>query len=53
MGRALRSNKERMKRWQSLSYTHRRERAEAIENAKRPATRARRLAATIQALDDE
>jgi hypothetical protein len=49
---ALRANKQRMKSWQSLSYTNRRERVEAIENAKRPATRARRLASTIQSLDD-
>ncbi len=52
LARALRSNNQRMKKWQSLSYTRRRERAEAIESAKRPATRARRLAATIQSLDD-
>jgi hypothetical protein len=49
---ALRANKQRMKKWQALSYTNRRERVEAIENAKRPATRARRLASTIQSLDD-
>jgi len=52
LARALRANKQRMKTWQSLSYTNRRERVEAIEAAKRPATRARRLAATIRSLDD-
>jgi hypothetical protein len=51
LARALRVNKQRMKIWQSLSYTNRRERVEAIETAKRPATRARRLAAIIQSLD--
>ena len=53
LARALRSNKHRMKKWQSLSYTNRREMSEAIQNAKRPATRARRLAAAIQSLDDD
>jgi uncharacterized protein YdeI (YjbR/CyaY-like superfamily) len=52
LARALRVNKQRMKTWQSLSYTNRRERIEAIEAAKRPARRARRLVATIQSLDD-
>jgi hypothetical protein len=52
LARALRANKQRLKKWQSLSYTNRRERVEAIENAKKPATRARRLAGTIQSLDD-
>jgi len=53
LARALRSNKHRMKKWQSLSYTNQREMSEAIQNAKRPATRARRLAAAIQSLDDD
>jgi hypothetical protein len=52
LARALRANKPRLKKWQSLSYTKRREKVEAIENAKKPATRARRLASAIQALDD-
>jgi hypothetical protein len=34
LARALRSNNQRMKKWQSLSYTRRRERAEAIERQK-------------------
>jgi len=53
LARALRANSQSLKKWQSLSYTRRREIAEAIENAKKPATRARRLAGTIQSLDDE
>jgi hypothetical protein len=52
LAQALRSNMKRMKKWQSLSYTHRREMAQAIETAKQPTTRARRLASTIQSLDD-
>jgi hypothetical protein len=52
LARALRSNVKRMKKWQSLSYTHRREMAQSIETAKQPTTRARRLASTIQSLDD-
>ena len=53
LARALRSDKHRLKKWQSLSYTNRREKSEAIENAKRPATRERRLAAALKSLDDE
>lgn len=53
LARALRANKQRLKKWQSLSYTKRREKVEAIENAKRPETRARRLASTFQSLDDD
>jgi hypothetical protein len=53
LARALRSNMKRMKKWQSLSFTRRREMAEALENAKRPETRARRLASAIQSLEDE
>ena len=36
--------------WDALSHSHRREHAEAVEGAKRPETRARRIAATIAAL---
>jgi len=34
-------------RWQKLSYTHQREHADAIEDAKKPETRARRIAAAV------
>jgi len=37
-------------RWNALSYTHRREHAEAITAAKKPETRARRIANTLKAL---
>jgi len=53
LARALRSKTAPLKKWQSLSYTRRREMAEAIESAKKPATRACRLSSTIQSLDDE
>jgi hypothetical protein len=53
LAQALHSDKQRMKKWQSLSYTNRRERVEAIENAKKLVTRDRRLAATLQFLDGE
>jgi hypothetical protein len=52
LARALRASKPRLKKWQSLSYTNQREKVEAIENAKKPATRARRLTSAIRALDD-
>ncbi len=52
LARALHAHKRRLKKWQSLSYTNQRETVEAIENAKKPVTRARRLASAIQALDD-
>jgi hypothetical protein len=34
--------------WQALAYTHQREHVEAIEQARKPETRARRLAAAVQ-----
>jgi hypothetical protein len=53
LARALRANQQRLKKWQSLSYTKRREMAEAIESARRPAARTRRLASAIKSLDCE
>lgn len=35
-------------RWQALSFTHQREHAEAIEDAKKPETRARRIERAVQ-----
>lgn len=35
-------------RWRELSYTHQREHAEAIEEAKKPETRARRIEAAVK-----
>jgi hypothetical protein len=34
-------------RWQELSYTHQREHAQAVEGAKKPETRARRVAKAV------
>jgi hypothetical protein len=36
--------------WQALSFTHQREYVEAIEEAKKPDTRARRIAGAVQAI---
>jgi hypothetical protein len=35
-------------RWQALSFTHQREHAEAVEEAKKPETRARRIERAVQ-----
>jgi hypothetical protein len=48
---AFRKNRAAAKRWDALSYTHRREHVEAIVGAKKPETRARRIANTLRALD--
>ena len=37
-------------RWSALSYSHQREYAESVESAKKPETRARRIAGTVTAL---
>jgi uncharacterized protein YdeI (YjbR/CyaY-like superfamily) len=37
-------------RWQALSYTHQREHVEAIEGAKKPETRTRRIESAIRML---
>ena len=37
-------------RWRELSYSHRREYAEAIEGAKKPETRSRRIEAAVRAI---
>ena len=39
-----------LERWRELSYTHQREHVEAIEGAKRPETRERRIRTAVQAL---
>lgn len=36
------------KRWQTLSFTHQREHAEAIEQAKKPETRVRRITKAVE-----
>jgi Domain of unknown function (DUF1905)/Bacteriocin-protection, YdeI or OmpD-Associated len=48
--RALKSNKEAHAMWEKLSYTHQKEHALAIEEAKRPETRVRRIEKAIAQL---
>lgn len=48
--RALEGSKQARSTWEGLSYTHRREYAEWIEEAKKPETRARRIAKAVEAL---
>ncbi|MDP2323624.1 MAG: YdeI/OmpD-associated family protein [Gammaproteobacteria bacterium] len=48
--RALKAVPGALARWQRLSYTHQREHVEAIEEAKKPETRARRIAGAIAML---
>lgn len=50
--RALKANKEALAMWDKLSYTHRREHVQAIEEAVRPETRARRINKAIEQLAD-
>lgn len=47
---ALRAAPPAWERFRELSFTHQREYAEAVESAKRPETRARRIAITVAAL---
>ena len=46
--RALKAAPGAMERWRALSYTHQREHVEAIEEARKPETRARRIAAAVR-----
>ena len=48
--RALRSNKDALAAWGKLSYTHQREYAEHVEDAKRPETRQRRIEKSVALL---
>ena len=47
---ALRAVPPAWERWQKLSYSHQREHAEAVEEAKKPETRERRIANAVKAL---
>jgi hypothetical protein len=40
-------------RWQALSFTHQREHAEAVEDAKKPETRARRIERAVQMIQSK
>jgi uncharacterized protein YdeI (YjbR/CyaY-like superfamily) len=50
LARALKANKEAQAIWDKLSYTHRREHVEHLEDAKKPETRQRRLEKAIALL---
>jgi hypothetical protein len=45
--RALKGTRGALAAWKALSYTHQREHVEAIDEAKKPETRARRIAAAV------
>lgn len=51
LAREFRKHRAAAKRWEALSYTHRREHVEAILGAKKVETRARRIANAIRALE--
>ena len=53
LARALKANKAALAAWERLSYTHRKEHARAVEEAKKPETRVRRIEKTIAALTAE
>ena len=50
LARALAKNARARAGWARLSYSHKREHAEAIDGAKKPETRARRIAKAIEML---
>ena len=50
LARALKANKPAQAAWDKLSYTHRKEHARAVEDAKRPETRVRRIEKAIAEL---
>ena len=50
LARALRANQTAQAAWDKLSYTHKKEHARAVEDAKRPETRVRRIEKTIAQL---
>jgi hypothetical protein len=50
LARALKADPKARERWKELSFTHQREHVEALRDAKKPETRARRLANTLRML---
>lgn len=50
LAREFRKNRAAAARWEALSFTHRREHAEAIADARKPETRARRVANALKML---
>jgi hypothetical protein len=53
LARALKATPAAKARWEELSFTHRKEYVEAIEEAKKPETRSRRIAKAIEQLAGE
>lgn len=47
---ALRAAPKAWERWKELSYSHQREHVEAVEGAKKPETRARRIESAVSAI---
>jgi uncharacterized protein YdeI (YjbR/CyaY-like superfamily) len=52
LAKAFKTHRAAAKRWEALSYTHRREYVEAITGAKKPETRARRIANALRVLEN-
>ena len=50
LARALQANSDAQAAWDKLSYTHKKEHARAVEEAKRPETRARRIEKAVAQL---
>ena len=50
LARALKSNREAQAAWDKLSYTHKKEYARAVEEAKKPKTRQRRTERAVTEL---
>lgn len=48
--KALKATPPAWERWQELSYSHQREHVEAVEGAKQPATRTRRIESAVKLL---
>jgi len=51
--KALAKSKRAKAAWEKLSYTHQREHVQAIEDAKKPETRARRIAKALDMLEEQ
>ena len=50
LARALKANKDAQAAWDKLSYTHKKEYARAVEEAKKPETRQRRIEKSVEVL---
>lgn len=50
LARAIKANKEARAVWDKLSYTHRKEHVRAVEEAKKPETRRRRIEKSVELL---